>query len=110
MVKTDGVQRGLIGEIIKRFEQKGYRLVALKLMKVCRCLAALALPPTSSLLSQQPSLELVRTHYQDLSSKGFYDGLCKFMSSGPVCAMVRAPPPHPRDFQWVWPSCRCGRG
>ena len=34
MVKTDGVQRGLIGEIIKRFEQKGYKLVALKFMKV----------------------------------------------------------------------------
>ena len=34
MVKTDGVQRGLIGEIIKRFEQKGYKLVALKLLKV----------------------------------------------------------------------------
>ena len=35
MVKVDGVQRGLIGEIIKRFEQKGYKLVALKFLKVC---------------------------------------------------------------------------
>lgn len=34
MVKVDGVQRGLVGEIIKRFEQKGYKLVALKFLKV----------------------------------------------------------------------------
>ncbi|CAI8032212.1 Nucleoside diphosphate kinase B [Geodia barretti] len=68
MVKVDGVQRGLVGEIIKRFEQKGYKLVALKFLK--------------------PSLDHVKQHYKDLSSKGFYDGLCKFMSSGPVAAMV----------------------
>lgn len=36
MVKPDGVQRGLIGEIIKRFEQKGFKLVAMKFMQVCR--------------------------------------------------------------------------
>ena len=41
MVKVDGVQRGLIGEIIKRFEQKGYKLVALKFLKVRGCCTVL---------------------------------------------------------------------
>ena len=36
MIKPDGVQRGLVGEIIKRFEQKGFKLVALKFVQVCR--------------------------------------------------------------------------
>jgi len=49
MIKPDGVQRGLIGEIIKRFEQKGYKLVAMKLTS--------------------PGKEHMETHYQDLSDK-----------------------------------------
>ncbi|KAI8812571.1 nucleoside diphosphate kinase [Cladochytrium replicatum] len=68
MVKPDGVERGLVGEIIKRFENKGYRLVALKLIK-----------PTRALLEQ---------HYSDLSSKSFFPKLIEYMSSGPVVGMV----------------------
>ena len=68
MVKPDGVQRGLVGEIIKRFEQKGYKLVALKMMS--------------------PSKEHLEKHYEDLSSKGFFAGLISYMSSGPVVGMV----------------------
>ena len=68
MVKPDGVQRGLVGDIIKRFEQRGFKLVAMKFM--------------------QASEELLKNHYADLSSKGFFAGLIKYMSSGPVLAMV----------------------
>merc|ERR1719464_597620 len=68
MIKPDGVQRGLIGEIIKRFEQKGYKLVAMKLTA--------------------PGKEHMENHYADLSSKGFFAGLIKYMTSGPVLAMV----------------------
>jgi len=67
MVKPDGVQRGIIGEIIKRFERKGLKLRALKMMK--------------------PSKEHVEIHYQDLKSKGFFDGLVGYILSGPVVAM-----------------------
>lgn len=68
MIKPDGVQRGLTGEIIKRFEQKGYKLVAMKLTK--------------------PSKEHMENHYADLSNKKFFPGLIEYMTSGPVCAMV----------------------
>merc|ERR1712173_269049 len=68
MIKPDGVQRGLVGEIIKRFEQKGFKLVALKLMTA--------------------STDLLETHYEDLKSKKFFPGLVKYMASGPVCPMV----------------------
>mmetsp|Transcript_24891 Transcript_24891/g.28488 ORF Transcript_24891/g.28488 Transcript_24891/m.28488 type:complete len:149 (+) Transcript_24891:161-607(+) len=68
MIKPDGVQRGLVGEIIKRFEAKGYKLVA---MKLCA-----------------PGKEHMEKHYVDLSSKGFFAGLIAYMTSGPVCAMV----------------------
>ena len=68
MIKPDGVQRGLIGEIISRFEQKGYKLVAMKLTA--------------------PGREHMEKHYADLSSKGFFAGLISYMTSGPVCAMV----------------------
>lgn len=66
--EPDGVQRGLVGEIIKRFEQKGYKLVAMKLTK--------------------PSVEHMENHYADLKSKKFFPGLISYMTSGPVCAMV----------------------
>ncbi len=59
MIKPDGVQRGLVGEIIKRFEQKGYHLRGLKFMNVSR--------------------ELAETHYQDLSSKPFFGGLVEYI-------------------------------
>ena len=68
MIKPDGVQRGLVGEIIARFEKKGFKLQALKLMT-----------PTRALLEE---------HYADLSSKGFFAGLIDYMCSGPVCCMV----------------------
>jgi len=68
MIKPDGVQRGLVGEIIKRFEQKGFKLVAMKLWA--------------------PPREFMENHYADLSSKGFFAGLIEYMVSGPVCSMV----------------------
>merc|ERR1711863_69762 len=68
MIKPDGVQRGLVGDIIKRFEQKGFKLVAMKFM--------------------QASEEHLRQHYADLSARPFFPGLVKYMGSGPVVPMV----------------------
>ncbi|XP_055536428.1 nucleoside diphosphate kinase isoform X2 [Wyeomyia smithii] len=68
MVKPDGVQRGLVGKIIKRFEQKGFKLVALKFM--------------------WPDKALLEKHYADLSARPFFPGLVSYMSSGPVVPMV----------------------
>lgn len=67
-VKPDGVRRGLVGEIIARFERKGLRLVALKLLKV--------------------TPELAKKHYDEHVDKPFYPELEKFILSGPVAAMV----------------------
>ncbi|KAM9817388.1 NME/NM23 nucleoside diphosphate kinase 2a [Neosynchiropus ocellatus] len=67
-IKPDGVQRCLIGEIIKRFEQKGFKLVGMKML--------------------QPSEDLLMKHYADLKDLPFFPGLVKYMSSGPVVAMV----------------------
>ena len=68
MIKPDGVQRGLIGRIIARFEKKGFKLVA---MKLC-----------------SPTQEHLEKHYEDLSSKGFFASLIEYMMMGPVCCMV----------------------
>ena len=68
MVKPDGVQRGLVGEIISRFERKGLRLVGLK--------------------SIVPSLELVESHYAVHKERPFYPELIEFITSGPVVAMA----------------------
>jgi len=68
MIKPDGVQRGLVGEIIKRFEQRGYKLVA---MKLCA-----------------PGQKHMEVHYEDLKARSFFPGLVQYMISGPVCAMV----------------------
>jgi len=68
MIKPDGVQRGLVGEIIKRFEQKGFKLVAMKL--------------------DNPTKEHMEAHYADLATKKFFPGLITYMISGPVVAMV----------------------
>lgn len=68
MVKPDAVQRGLVGPIIQRFEQKGFKMVAMKFMK--------ATP------------EILEKHYGDLKDKPFFPGLVKFMCSGPVVPMV----------------------
>ena len=68
LVKPDGVQRGLIGEIITRLEQRGLRLVAAKFLMV--------------------SQELAETHYAIHRGKPFYDGLIAYITSAPVMAMV----------------------
>ena len=68
LVKPDGVARGLVGEVIRRVEAKGYRLVALEI--------------------RLPSAELLAEHYAEHVHKPFYGPLVRFMSSGPVVAMV----------------------
>merc|ERR1711907_760222 len=68
MIKPDGVQRGLVGKIIQRFEEKGYKLVALK--------------------SRVASEELLKEHYCDLVEKPFFPKLLAYMLSGPVVSMV----------------------
>ncbi|MGI6452610.1 MAG: nucleoside-diphosphate kinase [Syntrophomonadaceae bacterium] len=68
MVKPDGVQRGLVGEIIRRIERKGFKLVALKMMRI--------------------SEELAKRHYQEHKDKPFFPELTAFITSGPVIAMV----------------------
>ncbi|MBW4593888.1 MAG: nucleoside-diphosphate kinase [Brasilonema angustatum HA4187-MV1] len=67
-IKPDGVQRGLVGEIIRRFEEKGFTLVGLKLLKV--------------------SQELAQQHYDVHRERPFFAGLVDFITSGPVVAMV----------------------
>lgn len=68
MVKPDGVQRGLIGEIVRRFERKGLKLAAAKLLQVSR--------------------EQAERHYAEHKGKDFYERLIEFITSGPVFAMV----------------------
>lgn len=68
LVKPDGVQRGLIGEIIGRFEKRGMRLVGMKFM--------------------QMSTELAEEHYAEHQGKGFFPGLIEYITSGPIVAMV----------------------
>jgi len=68
MVKPDGVQRNLVGEIIRRLETKGFTLVGLKLMNVSR--------------------ELAEQHYAVHKERPFFPGLVEFIISGPVVAMV----------------------
>jgi nucleoside-diphosphate kinase len=68
MLKPDAVQRGLIGTIITRFEQRGLKLVAMKLI--------------------QMSEELAHRHYAEHKGKSFYGGLVKHITSGPVVPMV----------------------
>ncbi|XP_030677803.1 nucleoside diphosphate kinase B-like isoform X2 [Nomascus leucogenys] len=66
-IKLDGMQRGLVGEIIKCFEQKGFRLVATKFLRAFE--------------------EHLKQHYIDLKDRPFFPGLVKYMNSGPVVAM-----------------------
>ncbi len=67
-IKPDGVQRGLVGEVISRFEKKGYKLVAMKLI--------------------WPTKEKAQSHYDDLKARPFFAGLVNYFSSGPIIAMV----------------------
>ena len=68
MIKPDGVHRGLVGTIIQRFENRGYKLVALKMVT--------------------PSRELLENHYSDLKEKKFFPSLIEYMLLGPVVGMV----------------------
>ena len=68
MVKPDAVQRGLMGEIVSRFEKKGLKLVAMKFMVIPKATA--------------------ETHYGEHKGKKFYDSLISYITSGPVLAMV----------------------
>jgi nucleoside-diphosphate kinase len=68
LVKPDGVQRGLIGEVVRRLERRGLILVAAKFMQVSR--------------------ELAETHYAIHKGKPFYQGLLNYITSAPVMAMV----------------------
>jgi len=68
IIKPDGVKRHLIGEVIKRFEAAGIRIVAMKMVQ----------------LTKQQAMGFYKVH----SERPFYDSLTEFMSSGPVVAMV----------------------
>jgi len=68
MLKPDAVQRGLIGEIIARFEKKGFKLVAMKLLSVDRSLA--------------------EEHYKEHRGKAFFNSTVEYIMSSPVLAMV----------------------
>lgn len=68
MVKPDGVQRNLVGEVIRRFEAKGFTLVGLKMMQVSR--------------------ELAEKHYDVHKERPFFGSLVDFIISAPVVAMV----------------------
>uniref|UniRef100_A0A4W5QKM8 Nucleoside diphosphate kinase n=1 Tax=Hucho hucho TaxID=62062 RepID=A0A4W5QKM8_9TELE len=67
-VKPDGVQRRLVGQIMQRFEQRGFKLVGMKMLQV--------------------SEELLSQHYQELRRKPFYPSLLHYMTSGPIVVMV----------------------
>ena len=68
LVKPDAVQRGLVGEVVNRFERRGLHLVALKLMRV--------------------STDVAERHYAEHNGKPFFRGLVNFITSSPVVAMV----------------------
>jgi nucleoside-diphosphate kinase len=68
ILKPDAVQRGLVGEIITRFERKGIQIAGLKFMRIAQ--------------------QLAETHYEPHKGKPFYPGLVKFMTSSPVVVMA----------------------
>jgi nucleoside-diphosphate kinase len=70
ILKPDAIQRGLVGEIVSRFERKGLQVVGIKLMRI---------PP-----------QLAETHYESHKGKPFYPGLVKFMTSSPVIVLAMA--------------------
>ena len=67
-IKPDGVKRGLIGKILERFENKSYKIIAMKLINV--------------------TPEVAAKHYEEHVGKPFYDNLIKFITMGPIVAMV----------------------
>ncbi|MGE3270911.1 MAG: nucleoside-diphosphate kinase [Chloroflexota bacterium] len=68
LIKPDGVQRGLVGPIISRFESRGLKIVGMKLMQVPK--------------------ELAEKHYAEHQGKGFYNGLISYITSSAIVAMV----------------------
>ena len=68
IIKPDGVQRGLVGEILNRLERRGLKIVGLDFRTI--------------------SEETASTHYGEHKGKGFYDDLIRYITSGPVVAMV----------------------
>ena len=68
ILKPDAVQRGLMGKIISRFEEKGLAIVGAKMMQI--------------------SQDLASTHYADHKGRPFYEGLVKFMTSSPVLVLA----------------------
>ncbi|BAF58380.1 MAG: nucleoside-diphosphate kinase [Pelotomaculum sp.] len=68
MIKPDGVQRGLVGEIIARFEKRGFKIVGLKMIRIGR--------------------ELAEKHYGEHKGKPFFEPLVGYITSSPVVAMV----------------------
>jgi len=68
MIKPDGVQRRLVGDVISRLEKAGLKIIAIKILKVTQ--------------------EQAERHYTIHKGKTFYDGLIKFITSGPVLAMI----------------------
>jgi len=68
ILKPDALQRGLMGRIISRFEEKGLQIVGAKMMQI--------------------SQELAATHYEYNQGKPFYDGLVRFMTSSPVLVLA----------------------
>lgn len=72
LIKPDGVQRGLVGEVINRIERKGLSIVALELKNV--------------------DDDLARAHYAEHDGKPFFDSLLEFITSGPVVALILGGP------------------
>ena len=68
MIKPDGVQRGLVGQVLLRLEKKGLKINGLKLIKVTE--------------------EMAGSHYQEHQGRGFYAGLISYITSAPVVVMV----------------------
>ena len=68
MIKPDGVQKGLIGEIIGRIERKGYKIVAMKMLQLTK--------------------EMAEEHYREHVGKPFYPGLVEYITSGLVVALI----------------------
>lgn len=68
LIKPDGVQRGLVGEIVSRFEKKGLKMIGCKMMSLDEA--------------------VLREHYAHIADKPFFPGVSKFMKSSPVVAMV----------------------
>lgn len=67
-LKPDAVRRGLIGRIIKRFENRGYKIIGMKML--------------------HPTMEMAKQHYAEHVGKYFYERLLRYITSGPIIAMV----------------------